>query len=148
MWKSVVIAEKRLEEIARISAQETGRPIQSSRGNVSGGIDYFRAYFEIAEEELSPKVTIEDDKQIHRVFLEPYGVISVISPWNYPFLNIAFQCGQALISGNTILYKNSEENPLFSRLLTELIEQSAIPEGVFNVLYGDGEVGALRQEKN
>jgi acyl-CoA reductase-like NAD-dependent aldehyde dehydrogenase len=137
------IAEKRLEEIARIIAQETGRPIQSSRGNVSGGIDYFRAYFEIAEEELSPKVTIEDDKQIHRVFLEPYGVISVISLWNYPFLNIAFQCGQALISGNTILYKNSEENPLFSRLLTELIEQSAIPEGVFNVLYGDGEVGEM-----
>ena len=57
-------------------------------------------------------------------------------------MNVAWQCGQALIAGNTIVYKNFEENPLFARLIEDLFEKAQFPKGVFNVIYGDGKVGS------
>ncbi len=139
----VEISKQRAEEIASLIAKETSRPIRSARGNVAGGIKYFECYFELAERYLAPQITSESDTEITRVFHEPYGVIAAICPWNYPFQNVAWQCGQALLAGNTIAYKNSEENPLFAKLLAELFEQSDVPAGVFNVIYGDGTVGEM-----
>jgi acyl-CoA reductase-like NAD-dependent aldehyde dehydrogenase len=139
----VDVSKSRAEEIAQLIATETSRPIQSARGNVAGGTKYFEGYFEIAEKHLAPQVTSETGTEITRVYHEPYGVVAAICPWNYPFQNVAWQCGQALIAGNTIVYKNSEENPLFAKLLAELFAQSDVPEGVFNVIYGDGAVGEM-----
>lgn len=144
----IEIAQSHFDELAEIIAIETGRTINSARGNVQGGIDYLNAYIEMAPEYLTPKVTLETDDAIHKVFFEPYGVIAVIAPWNYPFLNIAFQCGQALLAGNTIVFKNSEENPLFAKLLSEIIKESKLPDGVFNIIYGDGEVGSYLVNEN
>lgn len=137
----IEVSKKRAEEIAQLIAKETGRPIKSARTNVSGGIEYFEAYIKMADKYLSPQVTYETNTEIHRVYREPRGVIAAILPWNYPFMNVVWQCGQALIAGNTIVYKNSEEDPLFSELLEELITKSDIPKGVFNIIYGDGKVG-------
>lgn len=135
------ISKCRVEEIAQLIAKETGRPITSSRANVEGGFEYFEAYIKMADKYLLPQITYESDKEIHKIFREPRGVIASILPWNYPFMNVVWQCGQSLIAGNTIVYKNSEENPLFSKLLAELIEKSDIPKGVFNIIYGDGKTG-------
>jgi succinate-semialdehyde dehydrogenase/glutarate-semialdehyde dehydrogenase len=137
----IKVAEGRYEEVAKLIATETGRPIESARGNVEGGINYFNGYLETAQQYLTPQITYETDVELHRVYREPWGVIACICPWNYPFMNIAWQCGQALIAGNSVVYKNSEENPLFAKLLVELFAASDIPEDVFNVVYGDGQVG-------
>jgi len=134
-------SKKHGEEIAHLIASETGRPITSSRINVAGGIEYFEAYIRLSERYLSPQVTIDTDTELHRIYREPWGVVAAICPWNYPYMNVVWQCGQALIAGNTIVYKNSEEDPLFSQLLESLVRQSAIPPGVFNVVYGDGALG-------
>jgi succinate-semialdehyde dehydrogenase/glutarate-semialdehyde dehydrogenase len=141
MQSFVDLSKRRAEDIAHLIAEETGRPITSARGNVAGGIQYFEGYLETAEQHLAPTTTYEAATEIHRVFREPWGVVAVICPWNYPFMNVAWQCGQALLAGNTIVYKNSEENPLFAKLLAELFVASDVPEGVFNVIYGDGQVG-------
>jgi succinate-semialdehyde dehydrogenase/glutarate-semialdehyde dehydrogenase len=137
------ISKKRFDEIVHTISLETGRPLVSARGNVQGGIDYFEAYLAMAEKHLSPKTTLETEKEIHRVYREPRGVIAAILPWNYPFMNVTWQCGQALISGNTIVYKNSGEDPLFSKMLEALIRESDIPDGVFNILYGNSTVGEI-----
>ncbi len=139
----ISISKNRTEEIAQLIAKETGRPIKSARGIVSGGIDYFEAYIAMAEKYLSPQVTFETDKEIHRVYYEPRGVIACIAPWNYPFMDVAWLCGQALIAGNTIVYKHSKENPLYSQLLEDIIAKSDLPKGVFNVLYGDSQAGQI-----
>lgn len=153
-WKMLTIRERikavgsfvdkcreRTEDLARIITEETGRPIFSSRADVVKGLDCFDAYFETAEEYLAPKVTQETETELHTVFREPWGVIATICPWNFPLTNIAWQCGQALLAGNTIVFKNSEENPLFAKLLAEIIEQSGLPGGVFGIVYGAGDVG-------
>jgi len=137
----IKISENNFERIAKLIALETGRPIRSARDNVSGGIKYFKYYINNAFSCLRAKTTFKNKKEIHRVYREPWGVVAAICPWNYPYMNISWQCGQALLSGNTIVYKNSRENILFSKLVNELITKSDIPEGVFNVIYGDSNAG-------
>jgi len=136
------ISKSRAEEISQLIAEETGRPINNVRtGNVQGGLEYLEAYLQKAESWLAPVVTHETDVIIHEVIREPWGVVACICPWNYPYMNVIWQCIPPLLAGNTVVYKNSEENPLFAKLVAELFEQSDVPAGVFSVVYGDGEVG-------
>lgn len=137
----VEACKERAEDLARMVVLETGRPIVSSRADVAKGIACFEAYMSVAEKYLAPQVTVDNDTELHTVHREPWGVIAAICPWNFPMTNIAWQCGQALLAGNAIVYKNSEENPLFAKLIAEIIATSELPDGVFSVVYGDGEVG-------
>ncbi len=137
----VAICKERREDLAQITTLETGRPIFSSRADVAKGIECFVAYLSTAEKYLAPQVTLENDKEIHTVHREPWGVIAAICPWNFPFTNVAWQCGQALLAGNAIVYKNSEENPLFAKLIAEIAAKSELPDDVFGVVYGNGEIG-------
>ncbi len=135
------ICKQRAEEIARLMSQEMGKPITAARSQIDEGLDYFQAYLEMAEEALASKVVFEDDAQRHIQTREPRGVIVCIAPWNFPFLNIPWQAGQALIAGNTIVFKPSEEIIVFAKLIAEIAEASDLPDGVFTVVYGDGKVG-------
>lgn len=144
----VAIAEAHLEDIAWLEAEETGRPIASARGDVRSGLADFAGYLEMAEDALKPEVTFETETEIHRIYHEPRGVIAAICPWNFIFSNVAWQCGQALLAGNAIVYKNSEENPLFAKFLSRMIAQSELPVGIFGVVYGDGAVGEKLARSN
>ena len=136
------VSKQHFEGIAQLIAEETGRPITNTRsGNVQGGLDYLASYLDMAERCLAPEVTYETDDIIHEVIREPWGVVACICPWNYPFMNVVWQCAQTMIAGNTVVYKNSEENPLFAKLMAALFAESDIPDGIFNVVYGDGTVG-------
>jgi acyl-CoA reductase-like NAD-dependent aldehyde dehydrogenase len=137
----VEVAKERAEELAQVIAEETGRPIAGARQDAEKGLACFDAYLATAQQHLAPKITFETDSEIHRVYREPWGVIAAICPWNFPTTNVAWQCGQALLAGNAVVYKNSEENPLFAKLLEEIIAASTLPNGVFSVVYGDGQVG-------
>ena len=68
----------------------------------------------------------------------PKGVVGVISPWNAPFLLMTWKVGPALACGNTVVVKPSEETPLTTTLLGEVMNAVGIPKGVFNVVHGFG----------
>lgn len=137
----MTIATERKDDLASIMSLETGRPLSTSHDNIKSGIEHLEGYFSIVEQALAPEKVFEDATSIHTIHREPWGVIACISPWNFPFLNVAWQCGQPLLAGNTVVFKNSEENPLFTQLIAEIGAASSLPKGVFNVLYGDGAVG-------
>lgn len=69
---------------------------------------------------------------------KPKGVIAVISPWNLPLLLMTWKVGPALACGNTVVVKPSEETPLTTTLLGEVMNTVGIPKGVFNVVHGFG----------
>ncbi|GKY90156.1 2-hydroxymuconic semialdehyde dehydrogenase [Sinisalibacter aestuarii] len=69
---------------------------------------------------------------------KPKGVIAVISPWNLPLLLMTWKVGPALASGNTVVVKPSEETPLTTTLLGEVMNDVGVPPGVFNVVHGFG----------
>src|ERR671910_93414 len=72
----------------------------------------------------------------------PRGVVGVIGPWNYPLTNSFGDCIPALAAGNSVVMKPSEITPLTSLLMAEMLADSGLPQGVFQVATGDGETGA------
>lgn len=131
------------EELAQTAAQEMGMPVNQARDDVDFSLEYLHWYSDNAEACLNPEITHEDADSIDMVYREPYGVAAVIIPWNFPFSNFVWQCGQNLVAGNTIVCKPSEEVPLFTKLMEQIVAKSSLPKGVLNFLIGDGEVGKL-----
>jgi acyl-CoA reductase-like NAD-dependent aldehyde dehydrogenase len=131
----------RAEELATTMSREMGKPIVQARAHIKWTYSFFEAYFQMAESALAPEVVFEDAHERHTQYREPRGVIACIAPWNFPFLNLAWQTAQALLAGNVILYKPSEEIPVFTNLLIEIVKQSDLPEGVFTIVIGDGQLG-------
>ena len=133
--------EQKKDELALLISKEMGMPISQAFDDVNMGVSYFQWYFENAERYLTSEITYEDGTSIHKVFYEPKGVVAVIIPWNFPFSNFVWQVGQNLIAGNTVILKHSEEVPLFAKEVEKIFNDSNLPKGVFNEVYGGAEVG-------
>lgn len=134
--------DKERTRIIELTAKEMGMPLKELDEDVDFSLEYLRSYCEMAEKSLKSFITTEDEKEIHEVFREPYGVAVCIVPWNFPLANFVWQCGQNLVAGNTVVFKHSEETQLCGQLIEELVNQ-VLPEGVFNEVYGDGSVGEM-----
>lgn len=132
---------KKREELSLLATKEMGMPITQSRADVGDAISYFEWYLDNAQKYLSPEIVFENDNTVHTVYYEPLGVAAVITPWNFPLSNFVWGAAQNLIVGNTVIYKTSEECPLFGKLLEETIISVGLPKGVFSEIYGDGKVG-------
>ena len=77
-----------------------------------------------------------------RILHEPFGVVGIISPWNYPFSIPATEALAALVAGNSVVLKPSELTPLIAMELQNLLREAGVPDDVFQVLPGDGATGA------
>ncbi len=139
----VGICNEHADEIAVLMSREMGKPITQARAQVKESPDFFAAQIKMAGNALAPEIVYEDDTQRHHLTREPLGVVACITPWNFPFLNLPWQMGQALLAGNTVVFKQSEEVIVFSQLMAKLIAASDIPEGVWTAVFGDGAVGEM-----
>lgn len=144
----VEIFGKHTDEIASTMAKEMGKPIKQARAQVVEACDYFKAYMKLSYTALAHEVVFENQNEKHTLIREPLGVIASIIPWNFPILNIPWQMGQALLAGNTIIYKPSEEIILFAKLIAKIVGESELPQDVFIVLFGDGKVGEQLVQEN
>jgi succinate-semialdehyde dehydrogenase/glutarate-semialdehyde dehydrogenase len=79
---------------------------------------------------------------------EPYGVIGIVSPWNYPFSIPATETLAALVAGNAVVLKPSELTPLVAIELAKLLHAAGVPEDVFQVVIGDGATGAALMQSS
>jgi acyl-CoA reductase-like NAD-dependent aldehyde dehydrogenase len=93
------------------------------------------------EKALTPEITFESDTEIHRYFYEPTGVAAVISPWNFPVSNFIWGVMPNLVVGNTVVHKHSEECPLSAKIIADAVSEARLPEGVFSMVFGAGDVG-------
>ncbi|WP_433795584.1 aldehyde dehydrogenase family protein [Actinoplanes sp. CA-252034] len=127
-------------ELAEIMAAEMGKPVDGARDSIGAGVGTLRQYAELGPTHRG-RALAGDDEAIDLMAYRPRGVVAVITPWNDP---VAVSCGllgAALVTGNTVVYKPSERTPATGRRLAELIAPH-LPEGVLNVLQGDGPAGA------
>ncbi|MBI2592900.1 MAG: aldehyde dehydrogenase [Candidatus Colwellbacteria bacterium] len=134
-------------EFTLLESREMGMPINEAIIDFDATIDYANWYFENAEKYLGPETIFEDEKEIHQVLHEPIGVSAVIVPWNFPFANFVWGALQSLIAGNTVVFKHSEECPLSGKFIEEIFTKH-LPNGVFNEVYGAGEVGSALANQN
>jgi len=133
---------KNKQRFAELESQEMGMPIKEAVDDIDFGLNYLNSYLDTAEKHLEPIITLKNDKEVHEVFREPYGVSACIAPWNTPLANFVWQCGQSLVAGNVIIFKHSEETPLCGQAIEDVLN-SVLPSGVFSEVYGDAEVGEL-----
>lgn len=136
---------KRRMEIAAVMSLEVGKNRLESLGDVEEAADLFRYYGnQVAEANgyvrpLGKLSELEDTRDV----LRPYGVFAVISPFNFPMALAAGMSGAALLAGNAVILKPSEAAPWCAQLLYECLRDAGVPDGVFQVLHGEGEtVGA------
>ncbi len=126
------------EEIARIITEEQGKLLSLARieaAFTADFIDYMAEWARRIEGEI-----ITSDRPGENIFLfrQPLGVIGGILPWNFPFFLIARKMAPALVTGNTIVIKASEETPNNAAKFVELLAQTDLPPGVFNLVHGRG----------
>jgi acyl-CoA reductase-like NAD-dependent aldehyde dehydrogenase len=125
------------EEIAQSITMCMGRPSRWAAGEVSGTADRARHMASIAEDclrDLQPKPTPGFDRFIRR---EALGVVLVLSPWNYPYLTAVNAVVPALLAGNTVVLKHSDQTPLAAEHFRTAFKSAGIPEGVFQILHMD-----------
>jgi len=132
------------EEIARTETLDTGKTIVESRVDVDDVTAVFRYYADLAGTGAGRLVDTGQPNVVSRVVHEPVGVCVLITPWNYPLLQLSWKVAPALAAGNTMVIKPSEVTPLTSVLLVRLVEEAGAPPGVVNILLGDGPPSAPR----
>ena len=131
------------EEIARSETLDTGKTLAESRIDVDDVTAVFRYSAGLAGKDAGRVVDTGQPGVVSRIVHEPVGVCVLITPWNYPLLQLSWKVAPAVAAGNTMVIKPSEVTPLTSIHLVRLCEEAGIPAGVVNILLGDGpSVGA------
>ena len=115
--------------------------------DVDDVVAVFRYYAELAGKDSGRLVDTGNPAVVSRIVTEPVGVCVLITPWNYPLLQISWKLAPALAAGNTVVIKPSEVTPMTTIRLVELAEEAGVPRGVVNLLTGNGRtVGAALVE--
>lgn len=135
--------EANAEELVEIERRDTGKPKALTHSEeIAMMVDQFR-FFAGAARTLQGRASAEymagHTSSIRR---EPLGVVGSITPWNYPMMMATWKIGPALAAGNTMVIKPSDTTPASTVRLGELFAEF-LPPGVFNVICGDRETGAL-----
>ncbi|MBN9020219.1 MAG: aldehyde dehydrogenase family protein [Rhizobiales bacterium] len=143
LLKTADLIDARREEIARLDAIESGKPIRQARGEIEGAADIWRYAASLARTLHGESYANLGESMLGVVLREPIGVVSIITPWNFPFLIVAQKLPFALAAGCTAVVKPSELTSASTVLLGELLMEAGLPEGVCNIVLGTGpEVGA------
>lgn len=128
------------EKLAQLLCQEMGkkydRGISEVRGSIFAGAHYA----------TEAKNALTTDK-LRNIEYRSLGVCAVISPWNYPMAMAVNLIVPALIAGNTVVFKPSEETPLVAQMMVELLNES-LPNGLLNIVHGDGTIGRYLVESD
>ena len=142
MHRLADLIDERKDDIAAVECMDMAMLLESLQLRViPRGAMNFRNYADIAaqheERVWASKGTL------NRVIRMPAGPAVIITPWNAPFMLSTWKCSPALAAGNTVILKPAEWSPLSASLLADLIAESGMPPGVFNIVQGYGaEVGA------
>jgi acyl-CoA reductase-like NAD-dependent aldehyde dehydrogenase len=143
LLKAADLIESRLEDIARLDALESGKPIAQARGEISGAADIWRYAASLARTLHGETYANLGDAMLGVVLREPIGVVSIITPWNFPFLIVSQKLPFALAAGCTAVVKPSEMTSASTFVLGDILLEAGVPAGVVNVVAGLGaDVGA------
>jgi phenylacetaldehyde dehydrogenase len=146
LWRVADLIEQNIENLAVLETLDTGKPLDHSRSyDMKSAINEFRYMSGLAARvngQLTPLASMPSGLFHSYVRREPLGVIGAILPWNFPLANAAWKIAPALACGNTVVVKPSEETPLTTLRLGELLHQAGLPDGVVNIVTGNGTTGS------
>ena len=141
------LLHKKKLEVATLITREAGKPlVEALLTEVLVVLDAARFCVENAfaflRERPVPHGSLAMKTKVGRILREPYGVIAIISPWNYPFSIPATESLAALVAGNAVVLKPSELTSLTALELASLLYEAGVPKDVFQIIIGDGATGS------
>jgi len=143
--KTSQLLSKYKDDFVRTLMLEGGKPKRDAEGEVRATIDRLKLTMEEARKifgEYIPGDWSDDTTgKIALVIREPVGVVVAISPFNYPLYIASAKIVPALLAGNTVVSKQSSENPLSLLLFARVLDEAGIPSGALNMVTGSGEIG-------
>ena len=144
LLKIADMIEKRAEELSFWDAVEAGKPISQVRGEIAGAVDIWRYAAALARDLHGESYNTLGDGTLGVVLREAIGVVSMITPWNFPFLIISQKLPFALAAGCSCVVKPSEMTSASTLILGEILTEVGVPAGVVNIITGTGAgAGAL-----
>jgi betaine-aldehyde dehydrogenase len=137
------LLERDKKDYARAESLDTGKRIVESEYDIDDIVASFRWFGRLAVADAGRVVDTGVAGTASRVVHEPVGVCGLITPWNYPLLQVAWKVAPALAAGNTLVLKPSELTPSTAIMLMRTLEEAGLPAGVANLVLGDGSEAGL-----
>jgi acyl-CoA reductase-like NAD-dependent aldehyde dehydrogenase len=139
------ILAQRQEELARLIALESGKPIRYARGEVARAVETFAFAADAARATHGETVPLDAASggvgKIGYYLRVPVGVVAAITPFNFPLNLVAHKVAPALAVGCPVVLKPAPATPLTALRLAEIMREAGLPEGAFSVVVGDADVG-------
>lgn len=144
-FQRTLFAQK--DEVAALISDEAGKPrVEALLTEVVVTLDAVNFYAREAPRSLAPERVPHANPMLKAkrgwLVRKPYGVVGIISPWNYPFSIPASEMMAALVTGNAVVLKPSELTPMSALRLQAMMTEAGLPPGLFQVIVGDGPSGA------
>ncbi|EJN58015.1 aldehyde dehydrogenase family protein [Halogranum rubrum] len=142
LWEIYHELRERTEELAEVVTKECGKEISEGRADVIEAyhmVEWAAADARHPKGDVVPSEIPSKDAYMRR---KPRGVVGCITPWNFPVAIPFWHMAVALVEGNTVVWKPAEQTPWCGQIIAEMFEEAGIPDGVFNMVQGFGDVGA------
>ena len=136
--KIAELIDENLDALALAETTDNGKPLWLSKQvDIARAASNFR-FFATGIMHFSTESHIMEDKAINYTMRQPIGIVGCISPWNLPLYLFSWKIAPALAAGNCVVAKPSEVTPLTSFLLAKICKEAGLPDGVLNIIHGDG----------
>ena len=142
LYRVAKLIEERTEQLAQAISMETGKNYNESIAEVNEALHMAQYAFGSGRTPQGEAVASEISAKDSYMLRKPKGVVAIVSPWNFPLAIGAFWCAApALVEGNTVVIKPSEDAPLSTQLAVEIYHDAGIPAGVLNLVHGGARAG-------
>jgi aldehyde dehydrogenase (NAD+) len=129
------------DALAELMARECGKVVTECRAEVVEGLHMVQYVFGSGRLPMGDVLSSEIAEKDAYMRRKPWGVVAVITPWNFPFAVPLWMLGPSLLEGNTAVFKPSEDTPAIGQRLAELFQEAGFPPGVLNLIHGDAVAG-------
>ncbi|MFC1522600.1 aldehyde dehydrogenase family protein [Elusimicrobiota bacterium] len=136
--KVVRLARQKKEELAKIMTLEEGKILPEALGEMEKGINLLEWFVGEGTRFMGQTAPSELSRNLLYTIREPLGVVSIITPWNFPWAIPCWKIAPALVAGNTIVFKPASCTPWMGAEFVKLFDEAGIPPGVINLVLGSG----------
>ena len=138
--KAAELLEQRTEKIASEMTREEGKTIAEAKGEVGRSVNILRYFGGEGARFCGETIPSERAGVFSYTFRKPLGVVSLLTPWNFPIAIPVWKIAPALISGNSVVIKPASAAPICTIRVIEALNQAGLPKGVLNMVTGAGSV--------
>src|SRR4029077_1342699 len=135
------IVKREQDRLAELMARECGKVISECKAEVIEGLHMIQYVFGTGRMPMGDVLSSEIPEKDAFMRRKPWGVVAVITPWNFPFAVPLWMLGPSLLEGNTVVFKPSEDTPAIGQRIVELFVEAGFPPGVINLVHGEAEAG-------